>query len=101
MGNDCLVALAYIAAREGDQARAAALLEPVLADGRLREYLMYWFVMRFLSGLQDALAGVTLDPPLPSTGEFFARIGALLYGAAPAETGAESRIEAALLEFVS
>ena len=80
--NDCLVALAYITSRQGDAARAASLLEPVLSEGRMRMVATYPFVFWFLGELHAALSGVEVDPPLPSVAEATAHVMAINTGAA-------------------
>ena len=68
MTNDCVVALAYIASREGNQDEAARLLAPVLTDARFTMYPMYFFVSQFhtdLIGRVDGEEGV-----LPSVDAF-------------------------------
>jgi hypothetical protein len=57
MTNDCVVALAYIASREGDQREAARLLAPVVTDARFTMYPMYFFVGQFQANLIGQLAG--------------------------------------------
>jgi predicted ATPase/class 3 adenylate cyclase len=57
MTNDCAVALAYIASREGDQGEAARLLAPVVTDARFTMYPMYFFVGQFHANLIGHLEG--------------------------------------------
>ncbi|MEY2435126.1 MAG: hypothetical protein QOC92_4851 [Acidimicrobiaceae bacterium] len=100
VAHDCLVALAYITFREGDPIRAATLLEPVLTDGRVRHYLVYFFVARFLTELQAEVTGADLDPPLPSLEFFTAKGRGILAGEVEPDASATERIERALVEFV-
>ena len=99
--NDCLVALAYITSREGGAVRAAALLEPVLSEGRMRMAATYPFVYWFLDELLGALSSVGVDTQLPSLAEATAHVMAINTGARTVDPAATHRIVEKLLEFVA
>jgi hypothetical protein len=94
VAHDCLIALAYIVCREGNQGEAARLLEPVLSDTRLRMFPMYFFVARFLGNLRQRRTNE--GPALPTEEAFFNQATA---GVAP-DSDAASRIEHELTRFV-
>jgi hypothetical protein len=93
MSNDCAVALAYIASREGDQGEAARLLAPVVTDARFTMYPMYFFVGRFQANLTEQLAGD--ESALPNVESFLERANA---GTGDPES--KARIEHELTRFV-
>jgi hypothetical protein len=74
MSNDCAVALAYIASREGDHREAARLLAPVVTDARFTMFPMYFFVGSFLAHLIDQVA--VGGSALPSVNAFMERASA-------------------------
>jgi hypothetical protein len=94
VANDCLVALAYIANREGDHPEAARLLEPVLADARLRMFPMYFFVGRLLNDLIEILAGTEAEPASVEVFLSYATTGT------QADTETATRIDRELSQFV-
>jgi predicted ATPase/class 3 adenylate cyclase len=74
MSNDCAVALAYIASREGEQSEAARLLAPVVTDAMFTMFPMYFFVGQFQAHLIEQLAGD--GPVLPTVDAYFERASA-------------------------
>jgi hypothetical protein len=69
MPNDCAVALAYIASREGDRREAARRLTPVVTDALFTMYPMYFFVGQFLAKLAEQPADD--GPVVPSVMTYF------------------------------
>lgn len=101
LAHDFLVALSYVAFREGNLEGAASQLDPVLRDGRLRRAPLYAFTFRYLEELRAALVGADIESSLPNGREFQARLGRVLAEGEAPDPATAAEIEAKLAEFIA
>ncbi|MDX6629442.1 MAG: hypothetical protein QOH00_1688, partial [Gaiellales bacterium] len=101
MGTDCVIALGYIALRQGDLVGGAMLIELAIRDGRFRCQPLYFFVGRILHELRIRSEGVDLQTPLPTVHEYIDKIRRIMADEEPRDPVLTATLEAVLEDFVA
>jgi predicted ATPase/class 3 adenylate cyclase len=101
VATDCVIALGYIALREGDVVGGAELIALAAQDGRFRCQPMYFFLGRILFDLHADGTAQELESPVPTIAEFIAHVTWVVAGEAPPDPELSASIDAILEDFVA